>query len=175
VVLSLGSQSDLERAVELMAKSIRWYGAQLVVARAEDGTASADLLRDHPNASIVRAPKGSSRAQLCDAAMAAATGDIVALRDDSAVRDGNWLDSFSGPIQVSQSPPADVVVADYTDFTSHLQTTERKNRAPTEQDWRALSAATVPPKDSSESGSPRLAIPLADLRPDHKRAVAREF
>ena len=126
VVLSQGSRSDLARAVDVMAPSILRFGAQLVVARAEDGMSSAALLQDHPKAAIVRAPVGASRAQLCDVAMAAATGDIVALRDDHAVRDGKWLDSFSGSVRTRDSR-AEISVSDFDNLSHPSERSARPN------------------------------------------------
>jgi len=169
VVLSVGSRADLEHAIEVMTPSIRRFGAQLVVARAEDGTSLPAFLRDHPKAAMVRAPKGATRAQLCDAGMAVATGDIVALRDDSAVRDVTWLESYAHAVQSVESP-IEATVADYSNFSS-----EEKQHVHASIDAvrRHSTMAAILSSELQES-APRLSVPLTDRRSDAKKVVARE-
>jgi len=167
VVVSVGSGADLEHAIEVMTPAIRRFGAQLVVAREDDGTNSATVLRDHPKASMVLAPKGATRAQLCDVGMAAATGDIVALRDDSAVRDVSWLESLAHAIRPAE--PAELAVVDYSDFS-----TSNAERPATIEAVRRHSALTAMLASSQEVGQ-KLSVPLADRRADPKRAIAREM
>lgn len=168
VVLSVGSRADLEHAIEVMTPSIRRFGAQLVVARAEDGnTSPAFLLPDHPKAAVVRAPKGATRAQLCDVGMAAATGDIVALRDDSAVRDVTWLESYAHAVRAVE-PPIETLVANHSDFSAHepLQVQASVDAVRRHSTLTAIM--------SSEQEPARLSVPLTDRRADPKRVVARE-
>lgn len=163
VVLSTGSRSDLERAIQVITPSVRRYGAQLIVARADDGLPSAPVLREHPKAAFVRVPKGASRSQLCDAGMAAATGDIVALRDDSAVSGADWLDSFSDTVQVSESG-SEILIANHDNVASG-------NGRPADQIGSTLDGRRPSERlESPESGSRRAAT--GDRRSDAKRAVA---
>lgn len=106
VLLSLGSRTELERAVSVLSPSIRRFGAQLVVARAEDGAAPPSA-RENLTFSYVQAPQGASRADLCELGMAAATGDIVALRDDASVRDSEWMEAFSATVGRGETLVAD--------------------------------------------------------------------
>lgn len=56
---------------------------------------------------FVTAPPGSTRAEMCDLGMSCATGSIVAVRDDVAVGDARWLDTFRAvvPARVDAVPP----------------------------------------------------------------------
>jgi hypothetical protein len=169
VVLSVGSSADLEHAIEVMTPSIRRYGAQLIVAREDDGAAEPSLLREHPMASLVRAPKGATRAQLCDVGMAAATGDIVALRDDCAVRDVRWIESLAGAVRPVDSA-VEVTVADYSDFS--MVGDKQDALAPSIE--AAKRHSTLSAILSTSESAARLSVPLADRRADPKRTVARE-
>lgn len=106
VLLSLGNRNDLERAVSVLTPSLQRFGAQLVVAREDDEVPMTALSRENLAVSFVRAPKGSNRAQLCDLGMSVATGDIVALRDDVAVSDSEWMECFSSSVRISATDPA---------------------------------------------------------------------
>lgn len=159
---------DLERAIDVMTPSIRRYNAQLVVAQTEDGTTSATILRDHPKASIVRAPKGASRAQLCDVGMAAATGDIVALRDDSAVRDAGWLDSFSHSL-MRVEVPQEIAVRDYSDFSAYSRQENGEDQAAIESVRRHSSIAAALAGDAVPSSFNR-SIPSNERRVESAKA-----
>jgi hypothetical protein len=100
VLLSSGSVSELERAIGVLLPTVRRFGAEVVVARAS-AHATTSLLHEHPEVHVVHAPLGSTRTELCDAAMAVANGDIVALREDVAVRDAEWLYSFGASLKVT--------------------------------------------------------------------------
>jgi hypothetical protein len=100
VLLSSGSVGELERAIGVLLPTVRRFGAEVVVARAS-AHATTSLMHEHPEVRIVHAPLGSTRTELCDAAMTIANGDIVALREDVAVRDAEWLHSFRASLKVA--------------------------------------------------------------------------
>lgn len=86
--------------------------AQLIMVsqHAEPGWQST--LADHGE--LVRAPSGSTRAEMCDLGMALASGTIVAVKDASDVGDGRWIDAFRAilPRQVHEAELTDVAVMD---------------------------------------------------------------
>jgi hypothetical protein len=100
VLLSSGSVGELERAIGVLLPTVRRFGAEVVVARAS-AHATTSLMHEHPEVRIVHAPLGSTRTELCDAAMTIANGDILALREDVAVRDAEWLHSFRASLKVA--------------------------------------------------------------------------
>ncbi|MBV6521960.1 MAG: hypothetical protein MNPFHGCM_02104 [Gemmatimonadaceae bacterium] len=167
VVLSTGSHADLKRAIDIMAPSIRRFDAQLIVAREDDGTSVSSLVVDCPKSSLVRAPRGATRAQLCDVGMAAATGDIVALRDDRAVQDCRWLESFAPAVRRSV-PELEKTVADF----SNLAEGNGNDRAMIDAVRRHFAASSR--VHSGVDAPPRISVPLSDRRADSKRAVARD-
>lgn len=66
------------------------------------------------SAELVRAPFGSTRAEMCDLGMSKATGSIVAVRDAADVGDATWIAAFRSVVpRRSEVPlPAEAVVMD---------------------------------------------------------------
>lgn len=161
VLLSLGSRADLDRAIDALTPGLRRYAAQLVIARADDGQATLSGLNDQPACTIVRAPVGSGRTELCDLGMAAATGDIVALREDSSVRDWSWMESFS--TSVRPIAPSETLVADWerptlgaaVDLVGNTEADRAKGERPTD-------------------GKTVLSIPSIDRRTELRRAASMD-
>ena len=107
VLLSTGDRHLLEASLATLSPRCRALGAEVVIVAAEPLSAR-DALSVHPEARFIRAPRGSSQAQLRDLGMAAASGDIVSLREDVAVGDGRWIDAFLRAVGVDASVlPAD--------------------------------------------------------------------
>ncbi len=165
VLLSLGSRNELERAVSVLTPSLRRFGAQLVVARADDDATAPGLNQDMP-VSFIRAPKGTDRAALCDMAMAAATGDIVALREDTSVRDSEWMESFSGSVR--SSGPVEAVVSDHDLVAIGRQSDSLTVAEPTPRPEAGISI------EPSPAHKTRISVPLAERRSENRRVVARD-
>lgn len=165
VLLSMGSRNDLERAVTVLTPSLRRFGAQLVVARAEDDVTAPSMNQDL-SVSFIRAPKGANRAELCDLGMAAATGDIVALREDTSVRDSEWMESFSGTVRISG--PMDAVVVDHNVVSSSR--TSDVQGPPSDQVLPEVAVAS----EQIPASKGRISIPLSDRRSESRRVVARD-
>ena len=99
VVVSSGSAAVAKRAAQVLASKCPDYSAQLiVVTRDNDRTLASSLERW--GAIHVPAPKGSTRAEMCDLGMDHACGTIVAVRDDVAVGDAAWLDTYRTVVPV---------------------------------------------------------------------------
>ena len=93
VVLSMGTPTDTRRATHTLGLASRDLGAQLIVVSHRSDPALARTL-ESTGAELVVAPPGSSRAEMCDIGMHHARGSIVVVRDDAAVSDAKWLDTF---------------------------------------------------------------------------------
>ena len=93
VVVCSGSATTSQKAAQALRRASHNVVAQfIVVSREEDPSLASTVERT--GAEFVKAPVGSSRAQMCDLGMSRATGSIVAVRDDVAVGDARWLDTY---------------------------------------------------------------------------------
>lgn len=106
VLISRGSESDLERALLAVTDPGYALGAQVVVVREHpDGQVPAQveqLVKTYAASLTVVAP-GSSRSAISDAAMHLVSGDIVAIREDVKLRDGDWLSAFHRSMGVTEA------------------------------------------------------------------------
>ena len=108
VVLSTGTESDLERAMAYVSGVTRRLGAELIVVRGEDDKRAQERLAVVASARrfhLCMAEPGTSRAGLADLGMRAASGDVVAVREDSACLDGDWLRPFAERLAVGLDAP----------------------------------------------------------------------
>jgi hypothetical protein len=97
VVVSAGSAADVQKAATALRGASHEFQAQLIfVARAAD-PGFVDMV-ERQGGEFIQAPKGSSRAEMCDLGMSRAHGSIVAVRDDVAVGDARWLDAYRGVV-----------------------------------------------------------------------------
>lgn len=113
VVVSSGSAAVAKRAAQVLASRCPDFSAQLiVVSQDNDHTLATSLERW--GAVHVPAPRGSTRAEMCDLGMNYACGTIVAVRDDVAVGDAAWLDTYRTvvPVQVPAIVAGESVVMD---------------------------------------------------------------
>lgn len=93
VIVSSGKAAVAQRAAQALKGASGDFAAQFIVVSQEEDpcfVATVEL----SGAEFVCAPIGSTRAEMCDLGMRRAHGAIVAVRDDVAVGDAQWLDSF---------------------------------------------------------------------------------
>ena len=122
VLLSRGEENALERAVTLLRDAVGAMNAELLIVRDDESLLPSDRermtrLAHNARCLVAFAPSGGSRHALADAAMALATGDIIALRDDVAVTDADWLRPFAqaldrGPRQLADREVTPVALVD---------------------------------------------------------------
>jgi hypothetical protein len=108
VVLSTGSESDLERAMAYVGGVTRRLGAELIVVRAEEDRQARDriaVIAESRRFLVRFTESGTARAGLADAGMRAATGDIVAVREDVSCLDGDWLRPFADRLATGLDAP----------------------------------------------------------------------
>jgi hypothetical protein len=166
VLLSSGSANELERAINVLMPTVRRFGAEVVVARA-CATASTTLLHEHPEVRLVHLPLGSTRTELCDAAMTLVRGDIVALREDVAVRDDAWLHSFRASLRVPM--PTAEVVDDWTSvFADDANGTDIRAAKPSST---RLLAPEIPPEPSRSTRPMR----TSDRSTTGERIISKEL
>lgn len=114
VVLSTGSESDLERAMAYVSGVTRRLDAELIVVRGEEDRRARERLSvvaESRQFHVRFAEPGASRASLADAGMKAATGDIVAVREDAHCLDGDWLRPFAERLSATLDAPTEIDVA----------------------------------------------------------------
>jgi hypothetical protein len=166
VLLSSGSVSELERALGVLLPTVRRFGAEVVVARAS-AHATTSLSHEHPDVRIVHAPLGSTRTELCDAAMAVANGDIVALREDVAVRDADWLHSFRASLKVTA--PANDAEHEWMSLFDDVEMVDPRAETKSKSQSARLLAPEIAPDG-------RASRPLrASDRPSGERIIAKEL
>ena len=105
ILLSEGTPEQLERALASIEGRCRALAAEVIAVRAELGDAVSELSAAHPGVIFLDAPKGSSSAALRLLGVDFASGDILTLRMDGAVGDGEWLQAFESA--VGATPAAD--------------------------------------------------------------------
>ena len=115
VIVSSGPAVVTELAAQALNAASRDFTTQLIVVSQNANPRFASTL-EATGAEFIAAPPGSTRAQMCDLGMSCATGSIVAVRDDVAVGDARWIDTYravlSTPAETVRSHRADVVVMD---------------------------------------------------------------
>ena len=110
-----GTRNQKPDAAALRRASHQVVAQFIVVSREEDPSLASTVERT--GAEFVKAPVSSSRAQMCDLGMSRATGSIVAVRDDVAVGDARWLDTYLAVLpraEVTLTVPAESLVMDTT-------------------------------------------------------------
>ena len=141
VVVSSGPASVAQRAAQALKSASRDFAAQFIVVsrNADPGFASKV---ERSGAEIVVAPAGSTRAEMCDLGMSRASGAIVAVRDDVAVGDARWLDTYRSVLPrrevlpttstITESVVMDTMVAGHVgivDATAGVGSAETRARA----------------------------------------------
>lgn len=133
VVLSTGTESDVERAMAYVSGVTRRLGAELIVVRGEDDRQAQERLTVVANVRRFQAcfcEPGTSRAGLADRGMRVATGDIVAVREDSACLDGDWLRPFAERLSATLDAPHPV---DDSRIVARTQVSTRRRREATSE------------------------------------------
>ena len=93
VVVSSGSAAVAQHAAQALKSASRDFTAQLIVVSQNNDPAFASNV-ERSGVEFVAAPPGSTRAEMCDLGMSRASGAIIAVRDDLAVGDARWLDTY---------------------------------------------------------------------------------
>jgi Glycosyl transferase family 2 len=108
VIASSGARSWLSVCLpRLIEPSVR-AGTEVIVARADTPGAMSPLSRAYPLARFVWAPPRATTSELRRAGLAAASGDVVALVDDSddrVVPDERWLEGLKWRRSVGTGEP----------------------------------------------------------------------
>ena len=102
---------DVARCLSVATREL---GAQLILV----GQGNEPAPRATDSAVYVRAPEGSSRAEMCDMGMRRASGAIVAVRDAADVGDGRWLDAYRSVLPAARkgaAAPVELLVMDSMD------------------------------------------------------------
>jgi len=113
VVVSTGS-STAQRATQVLKAASRDLAAQFIVVAQDHDPGFASAV-ERSGAEFVAAPKGCSRAEMCDLGMSRVVGTIVAVRDDISVGDAGWLDAYRRVLPKREVPvvtPMESVVMD---------------------------------------------------------------
>jgi hypothetical protein len=113
VIVSSGSATESQRAAQVLTTASRDFSAQLILV-SENGDPKLASTVEMTGAEFVLAPKGSTRAEMCDLGMCRANGAIVAVRDDVTVGDGRWLETYRAvlPRHETVAMPTESVVMD---------------------------------------------------------------
>jgi hypothetical protein len=111
ILVSRESRAELERAVRVIAAVVRDLSAQLVVVRRNVEQTLSHTLTSLCRVEIVAAATDATRVEMLAMAMRAADGEVIVVRDDSAVHDAEWLAGYRRLSLAGQtSPRTDVEV-----------------------------------------------------------------
>ena len=113
VVVSTGS-ATAQRATQTLRTAARDLAAQFIVVAQDRDPGFASAI-ERNGAEFIVAPKGCSRAEMCDLGMSRVHGTIVAVRDDVSVGDAAWLDAYRRILPQREVPnvaPLESVVMD---------------------------------------------------------------
>ena len=111
VVVSSGKSAVAQRAAKALRSASQDFAAQVIVVsqNADPGFASTV---ERTGVEVVVAPRGSTRAEMCDLGMSRASGAIVAVRDDIAVGDAHWLDTYRSVLPKREMPSSTTAVTE---------------------------------------------------------------
>jgi hypothetical protein len=105
VVVSSGSSATAQFAVQALKSAAHDLCAQVIVV-SQDHAPSVATSFERNGAEFVPAPRGSTRAEMCDLGMSRAEGAIIAVRDDVSVGDAGWMDAFRKVLPKREEAPA---------------------------------------------------------------------
>lgn len=94
VVVSRGQERDLERAVSTIGETAAAYEAELIVLRSDASDSPRDRIQrliPHAWGTVAFMEATCCRDSMTERGMSLATGDVIAIRDDHAIRDAEWL------------------------------------------------------------------------------------
>ena len=110
ILVSLESRGELERAVRVIAPSLRDLHAQLVIVRRNAEPALHLSLASFGPVQILSSAHDATRVEMLAIAMRAAEGEVIVVRDDTAVQDADWLAGYRRLAERATAPAADVEV-----------------------------------------------------------------
>jgi hypothetical protein len=121
LVVSAGSSATAQFAVQALRSAGHDLCAQVIVV-SQDHSPNVAIAFERSGAEFVAAPRGCTRAEMCDLGMSRAQGAIIAVRDDVSVGDAAWLDVFrkvlpkreEAPVEHFESVVMDTFVASRT-------------------------------------------------------------
>jgi hypothetical protein len=119
VVLSQGDVTQLKKALRVVLPAAADMGAQTIVVMPAPSRAADLHLAGLGDFTMVHAPAGSTRSELCDRAMQVARGDIVLLRNAGAIKDASWIQGRI-PRQVEPPAPARAIEREVTTVVEPL-------------------------------------------------------
>ncbi|HEY5546596.1 MAG TPA: hypothetical protein VIK50_11140 [Gemmatimonadaceae bacterium] len=141
--MSSGSALVAQRATQALKSASQGLTAQFILVSQDEDPSFVSTV-ERTGAEFVAAPPGCTRAEMCDLGMSRANGSIVAVRDDVAIGDARWLDTYRAvlPMREAATPlstPIESVVMDtlvaaragLADAAPAFTTLERKARAAT--------------------------------------------
>jgi hypothetical protein len=105
VVVASGSALVAQRATQALKSVSQDLVAQFIVVSQDEDPAFVSTV-ERTGAEFVAAPPGCTRAEMCDLGMSHASGSIVAVRDDVAVGDARWLDTYRAVLPMRDATPA---------------------------------------------------------------------
>lgn len=143
VIVATGSALVAQRATQALKSASRDLVAQFILVSQDEDPAFVSTV-ECTGAEFVAAPTGCTRAEMCDLGMSRASGSIVAVRDDVAVGDARWLDTYRAVLPKRDataplSPPIESLVMDtlaaarpvLADVPASFAVLETKTRAAT--------------------------------------------
>lgn len=105
VVVASGSSATAQFAVQALRSAAHDLCAQVIVV-SQDHNPSVATSFERNGAEFVAAPRGSTRAEMCDLGMSRAEGAIIAVRDDVSVGDAGWMEAFRKVLPRREEAPA---------------------------------------------------------------------
>lgn len=91
VIASFRERSVLDACLASLLPQCSGPAIEVIVARADNASAVAELLLAYPGLRAVRLPVGAELPPLRSAGLAASSGRIAALTEDNCVADANWV------------------------------------------------------------------------------------
>lgn len=107
VIVSTGDRADLQRAMAVVL-DVAPPACQLIVVRSAPVPAEMEAMILRCGAVFVPAPMATDPAGLRARGLTAASGHVVALREDRQIHDGAWLQRWAGaegPVEVEVPVP----------------------------------------------------------------------
>lgn len=104
VVVSSGSSVTAQFAVKALRSAAHDLCAQVIVV-SQDHNPSVAHAFERNGAEFVSAPRGCTRAEMCDLGMSRAHGAIIAVRDDVSVGDAAWMNAFRKVLPMREEAP----------------------------------------------------------------------
>ena len=90
--------------MQALRSAIHDLPAQVIVVSQDHNPGFASAV-ERNGAEFVAAPRGCTRAEMCDLGMGVAQGAIIAVRDDVSVGDAAWLDVFRKVLPKREAAP----------------------------------------------------------------------